>query len=101
MNLINGIIQILEITDIIFNDNNIPMVTFRTRLPYIQNKLDSVIIVKSMIWGNLAQDFVDYYRLNDYLLIEGYISIALDKDIQLNITKLYPFLFTIEKTDQN
>ena len=105
MNYVSGIIQILEIPKIKLYDNSIPMVTFRTRLPYIRNKIDSVIIIKSTIWGNLAQDLVDYYRINDYVLIEGYTSMVLDDifnqvDIQLNIIKLYPFIFTIEKTDQ-
>jgi len=106
MSYISCIIQILEIPKIQLYDNNIPMITFRTKLPYLRNKVDSVIIVNSVIWGNLAHDLVDYYRVNDYILIEGYTSIALDDvfnqvRIKLNIIKLYPFSLTIEKADQN
>ena len=101
MNSINCIIQILEISKIKLYDNNIPMVVFRSQLPYARNKVDSTIIIKSVIWGNLAYDFVKYYCVNDFVLIEGYTSIVLDSifnqiEIKLTITKLYPFLFKME-----
>ena len=92
MNYIACIIQILEIPKIIVYDNSLPMVTFRTQLPCIKNKLDATVIAESNIWGSLIHDFLDYYRVNDYMLIEGYISIIRNKSsnlltIKLNINK--------------
>jgi len=101
MNYISCIIRILEIPKIELRSNNIEMVRFRVQLPSIRNKVQSPIIISSTIWGNLAYDIISYYRINDYALIEGYISTSSNNNkndslITLNITKLYPFLFKVE-----
>jgi hypothetical protein len=101
MNYISSIIQILEIPTIESYEDNIEMVRFRIQLPYVRNKDHSPIVINSTIWGDLAHDIANYYKLNDYALIEGYLSIGFDtlnsqQEITLNIIKLYPFLFTLE-----
>ena len=101
MNYISCIIRILEIPKIELGSNNIEMVRFRVQLPSIRNKVQSPIVIYSTIWGNLAYDIISYYRINDYALIEGYISTSSnnkknDSLINLNITKLYPFLFKVQ-----
>ena len=101
MNYISCIIRILEIPKIELGSNNIEMVRFRVQLPSIRNKVQSPIVIYSTIWGNLAYDIISYYRINDYALIEGYISTSSnnnknDSSINLNITKLYPFLFKVQ-----
>lgn len=106
MNYISCIIQILEIPTIESYDNNIEMVKFRIQLPCARTKVQSPIIIDATIWGDLAYDVANYYRVNDYALIEGYLSIlANDKNnqgaITINVTKLYPFLFTLESNKQN
>ena len=102
MNYISCIIQVLEIPEIMLYNNSIPMVIFRTKLPYVRNRIGPVIIVKSVIWGNLAYDFINYYSVNDYILIEGYVSTSLNDTInplEINIIKFYPFLLQIERID--
>ena len=101
MNYISCIIQILEIPTIQFYDNKIEMVKFRIQLPYIRNKVQSPILINSIIWGSLAYNIVNYYNVNDYALVEGYLSTSLDKmdnqdSITINIIKIYPFLFSLE-----
>ena len=101
MNYISCIIRILEIPKIELGSNNIEMVRFRVQLPSIRNKVQSPIVIYSTIWGNLAYDIISYYRINDYALIEGHISTSSnnkknDSSINLNITKLYPFLFKVQ-----
>jgi len=101
MNYISCIIRILEIPKIELTSNNIEMVRFRVQLPSIRNKVQSPIVISSTIWGNLAYDIISYYRINDYALIEGYISTSSNNKkngslITLNITKLYPFLFKVQ-----
>ena len=101
MNYISCIIQILEIPTIQLYDNTIEIVKFRIHLPYVRNKIQSPIILNSVIWGNLAYDVVNYYHVNDYALIEGYISTSFDEintqnSITINILKIYPFLFSLE-----
>jgi len=101
MNYISCIVRILEIPKIELASNNIEMVRFRVQLPPVRNKIQSPIIIYSTIWGNLAYDIISYYRINDYALVEGYISTSSnskknDSLITLNITKLYPFLFKVQ-----
>jgi single-stranded DNA-binding protein len=55
------------------------------------------------IWGNLGNDVLKYYKTNDYVIIEGYLSVSsfsfdLDKDesdlnnaVQISVRKIYPF----------
>lgn len=100
MSHINSIVQILEISPIKSYNNKIIMIKFRARLPSIRIKTKRPIIVQFIIWGNLAFDFVNYYRINDYILIEGSFSSILFKNeqplITINIVKVYPFLFSFE-----
>lgn len=108
MNYISCIIQILEISTIELYEDNIPSIKFRVQLPYVRNKAQSATIIEAIIWGDLAYDISNYYRINDYALIEGYISIVFNNItsppnninnqglITLNIVKLYPFLFSFD-----
>ena len=104
MNYISCIIQILEIPIVESDDNNIEMVQFKVQFPYTRNKLQSPIIINSIIWGDLAYDIANYYQVNDYALIEGYLSLPFNnqkKTITISITKLYPFLFTLKSKNLN
>ena len=106
MNYISCIIQILEIPIVESYDNDIKMVQFKVQLPYTRNKLQSPIIINSVIWGDLAYDIANYYQVNDYALIEGYLSLPFNNQkkhqtITISITKLYPFLFTLKSKNSN
>ena len=105
MNCINSIIRILEIPSIRSN-NNVLMIKFKAQIPCLRNKTEQYSIIDCTIWGELAYDLVNYYQVNDYALIEGHISIfnniencPVNTIYHLNITKLYPFLFTFEVSD--
>ena len=102
MNNINSIIRILEIPSL-KSQNNMPIIEFRAQLPYLRNIRINIskqnIVVNCIVRGELAYDIVNYYRVNDYVLIEGYVSIlpinlGNKSIITLNIVRLYPFLFT-------
>lgn len=53
------------------------------------------------IWGDLGNDVLKYYRINDYIIIEGYISLtnsfqennfsSLNSQITISVRKIYPF----------
>jgi hypothetical protein len=101
MNYINCIIKILEIPTIESYSDSVKMARFRVQLPYVRNKIQSPIIINSHVWGDLAQDVINYYRVNDYALVEGYLLTSYDhrnnqEGITINISKLYPFLFALE-----
>ena len=70
---------------------NIAITKFRAQLPQIRNNR----IIHIIFWGNLAHDIVNYYQLNDYIMIEGYLSSnrKLKKQtspkLYITVTKLY------------
>jgi single-stranded DNA-binding protein len=49
----------------------ISITEFRVQLPQIRNTR----IVNVIFWGTLARDVAKYYKPNDYILIEGYLSL--------------------------
>jgi len=73
MNYVGGIVRILEIPKLHSLKNNITRTEFRAKLPQIRNK-KSTTIVKLVFWGDFAYDVANYYRVNDYILIEGYLA---------------------------
>ena len=69
-NYIGGMVKILEKpTQKIFNDK-VSVTEFRAQLPQTRNS----IIVNLIFWGNLGHDIMNYYQINDYIMIEGYLS---------------------------
>ncbi len=71
------------------------------QLPQVR-KNNIKIIIKVSIWGKLSYDVAKYYQPDDYIIIEGYISIrnintnrvinSLNKQIEISVFKLYPLL---------
>ena len=49
---------------------NILVTKFRAQLPQIRNNR----IINLVFWGNSAHDVANYYQVNDYIMIEGYLS---------------------------
>ena len=72
-NSVVGIVKILEVAKKKKVFNNIFFTKFRAQLPQI--KKDDKSIISLVLWGNLANDIEKYYRMNDYILIEGYLSV--------------------------
>ncbi len=99
-NYIGGIVKILEIPKQKFLDDNILVVTCRAQLSQVRQTQ----IVNLVFWGNLAYDVTNYYQVNDYILIEGYLSLRSSSKLELNIQtfkrleitilKVYPFLLS-------
>lgn len=94
INFISGIVKILELPKQKSFYNNILMTQVRVQFPQIRNKL----VVKLTFWGNLANDIVNYYKINDYVLIEGYFStqsfdlkISTFKRFNITVLKIHPF----------
>lgn len=96
-NLIGGIGRILETPKEKILHPNIPVTQFRVQFPQVRKNY----VVHLTAWGNLARDIADYYKINDYILIEGYISlrdkqsskaiISKSKKIEITVLKIYPF----------
>ena len=97
---IQGIIKILETPQQTSIDNDLVFVKFRAQLASVRK----FQIVQVIFWGNLAQDIVSFYKINQYLLIEGYPSFRdstnskqVSKRIEITGLRVYPFLI---KTDR-
>jgi hypothetical protein len=98
-NYITGIVRILEIPKKRIVKNNISVTEFRAQLPQFRNKR----IVKLTFWGNLARYVTDSFKVNDYILIEGYIKLSktktqTSKKVEITVLKAYPFLLNYDRT---
>jgi hypothetical protein len=105
INYIGGIVRLLEIPVIELNKTQIPYTKFRVQLSQLRIK-QSKTILTVFVSGNLANDIVKYYRINDYVLIEGYLSIrksfsqkSLTKEfLQVNVFKIFPLFLNIKSS---
>ena len=101
-NSIVSIVKILEIPKQNKVLNDILITEFRVQFPQVRkNKTD---IISLTLWGNLAHDIIQYYRVNDYIIIEGYLSVRNSKNqinrfdqkepkkIHITVLKVYPFI---------
>ena len=98
-NYISGIVKILENPiQTVFN-NNIPITRFRVQLPQVRNN----IIINLVFWGKLSQDVANYYEIDDYIIIEGYLSLRDKKmiknlkKVEITVLKVYPFLLSYNR----
>lgn len=96
-NYFSGMVKILESPVQSFINDKTLTTTFRVEIPQIRKNR----IVSLVFWGNLANDVKNYYQVNDYILIEGYLSIEKNqfnllnknpKKIIITVLKVYPFL---------
>ena len=99
-NYIGGIVKILEIPNQKKFNSDVPVVKIRGQLPQFR---DTKIITLTF-WDTLACDILDYYKVNDYILIEGFLSLQakkssqlsqrISKKIEINVLKIYPLFFS-------
>lgn len=69
---------------------------------YDINQPLSVEKLQVSLWGELSQEIIENYVVNDYILIEGYLSYGdtnmddlsnqMQNQLELTAVKLYPFL---------
>lgn len=101
INYISGIIRILESPRQELLENNISVTRFRSQLPSSR----TTNIINVTFWGNLALDISSYYKIGDYIVVEGYISLRNSdvinssqvaiKKIELTALKIYPLYSNI------
>lgn len=92
-NYFSGIVKIIETPKQCFVSNNTVITTFRVEIP--QNRKNKLISV--IFWGKLGAEVKDFYTSNDYILIEGYVSLR-DRKLQiLGQKSLKQILITVLK----
>jgi single-stranded DNA-binding protein len=92
-NYFASVVKILEKpVERIINDK-IVTTEFRAQLAQVRNTR----IVNLVFWGNLARDVVNYYHINDYIMIEGYLLLDNKFSDKLNQQKLKRVSITVNK----
>ena len=94
-NYLTSTVKILEKPTQTVDSNKIVSTEFRAQLVQVRNSQ----IVNLVFWGNLARDVASYYQVNDYIMIEGYVSLPNKtntesikqnlKTIQITVLKIY------------
>ena len=69
------------------------------QLPQVR-KNNIKVILNVSVWGKLSYDVAKYYQPEDYIIIEGYISLRtsnyddfsslLNKQVEISVFKIYP-----------
>ena len=86
-NYLGSVVKILEKPVQTINDEKILKTECRAQLAQTRN----TGIVNLVFWGNLARDAVNSYQVNDYIMIEGYLSLrdkTTDKLVKGNFKKV-------------
>jgi single-stranded DNA-binding protein len=110
MNYVGGIVRILETPKLDLINNTINRTECHVQLPQIRKKQVGTII-KLVFWGDFAYDVANYYRINDYILVEGYLAFKkkeLDnvtsrtlKNLEITVFKVYPLFLNTERKFNN
>jgi single-stranded DNA-binding protein len=101
MNYVIFTVKVIKNSGQSFFSDGTSLTELTVQLPQIR-KNNSKIILQVSIWGKLSYDVAKYYQPDDYIIIEGYISIRninterivnlLDKQVEISVFKLYPLL---------
>jgi hypothetical protein len=101
MNYIGAIVKILEVPKEKLINSNTLVIKFRAQLPQVRKDR----VVKLVFWNNLALAVRNYYKVNDYILIEGYTSIRKNstsnkslKKVTISVVKVYPLLLNSNRS---
>ena len=70
-NYIGSVVKILEKPVQTIRNGKIVRTDFRVQLVQARN----IQIAYLVFWGNLGQDIINNYQLNDYIMVEGYLSL--------------------------
>ena len=66
-------------------------VEIKVEFPILRQKNSKNEIVL-LLWGEHRTDFLKYYKIQDYLLIEGIITLKSNSEIKVTVKRLYTFL---------
>nr|WRW10713.1 hypothetical protein ASMI161 [Ascoseira mirabilis] len=75
--------------------SNFQTIEVKVRFP-ITRKKNSINELTLLLWGQSKDDFLKYYKIQDYLIIEGILTLHdyknEDNDANIVVKRLYPFL---------
>jgi cytochrome c oxidase subunit IV len=100
MNYVNFIVKIIGKPEQSFFKDDICITEVIVKVSQ-NKKTQHEIPFRLSIWGNLGYDVMQYYQINDYIIIEGYLSLRENifdnsrlkkKQLEVSVFKIYPFL---------
>jgi hypothetical protein len=104
-NYFSGIVKVLEDPKEYYTNKQTPFTQFRVEVS--QKRKSS--IASLLVWGNLGRDIKKFYKVNDYILIEGYSSIRPKstqsgpsnnmKQVFITVIRVYPILLSADRTN--
>nr|QXM17676.1 hypothetical protein Ycf41 [Chaetoceros pseudocurvisetus] len=76
---------------------------------FYQFRKNKYTVCKILVWGNLASDLLSYYDPNDYLIVEGHISLQdsiiedlnLKTTIQVSAYKVFPYSLRFKSKEKD
>jgi single-stranded DNA-binding protein len=99
MNYVIFTVKVIKNSGQSFFSDGTSLTELTVQLPQVR-KNNSKVILQVSIWGKLSYDVAKYYQPDDYIIIEGYISIRnidtdrvvnlLNKQVEISVFKLYP-----------
>ena len=101
MNYVILTVKVLQNSGQSFFQDGTGLTELMVQLPQISKNYPNLIVHLS-IWGKLSYDVAKYYKLDDYIIIEGYILIKnlnvsslnslslIEKQVEISVFKLYP-----------
>lgn len=99
MNYVILTVKVIKNSGQSFFSDGTSLTELTVQLPQVRKK-NSKVILQVSIWGKLSYDVAKYYQPDDYIVIEGYISIRnididrvvnlLNKQVEISVFKLYP-----------
>jgi|TARA_B110000902_G_scaffold134446_1_gene155923 single-stranded DNA-binding protein len=97
MNFSNFLIRITSKPERSFFNEDIVYTEFIGK--FYQFRDNKYTLCKVSIWGDLAYDALRYYNVNDYLVVEGYLSsqkstfeeLNMNILVEISASKVYPY----------
>uniref|UniRef100_A0AB74TGS1 Single-stranded DNA binding protein n=1 Tax=Discostella guiyangensis TaxID=3145224 RepID=A0AB74TGS1_9STRA len=99
MNYVTFSVKVIKNSGQSFFPDGTSLTELIVQLPQVR-KNNRKVILQLSIWGKLSYDAAKYYQPDDYIIIEGYISIRninldhianrLNKQVEISVFKLYP-----------
>jgi len=99
MNYSIFVVKIIKNPEQSFFKDGTSVTEFPVQLSQIRKNTIEIILQVSA-WGKLGCDVMEYYNINDYIIIEGYISIrtgnyddlpnSVNKQLEVSVFKIYP-----------
>nr|YP_009327092.1 hypothetical protein [Pleurocladia lacustris]ANS57620.1 hypothetical protein [Pleurocladia lacustris]ANS57764.1 hypothetical protein [Pleurocladia lacustris] len=70
-------------------------IQIKVRFPVLRQK-DSKSELILLLWGDYRNDFLKYYKVQDYLIIEGTLTLKgyknMENEPKVIVKRIYPFL---------